>query len=272
MTGRGVRILQTADNALRVLECLKTSPNPRSLAQVTSELGLAKSVAYSLLFTLKERGFVDQDPNTRHYSLGLHLIALGQAAARRLDLRNIARSYMTELASFTKESVYLMVPGRNMSVLLDRADPQSPIQITMEIGQEGYFHAGSSNKAILAFMADEEIERIIRDVGLPSLRPDTITDPSVLRIQIGKIRESGYVYSAQESFQGIAGLAAPIFDWSGQVVASVGVAGLMQRISPRVDTLAPQVMKTAKCISKELGCVTPENAPQPIAHVDRSLS
>lgn len=255
MAVSGARILQTVDNALKVLAYLGESGEPRSLAQVTQALGLAKSVTHSLLFTLKQRGFAHQDPETREYALGLELFSLGQAAVRRLDLRRIARPAMVRLVAATGESTYLMVPGRNMSVLLDRADPPNPMRVTMEIGQEGYFHAGSSNKAILAFLPDAEIERIMQEVGLPALMVDTVTDAATLWRQIDEIRSLWHSYTEQESFEGIAGVAAPVFDWRGQVIASLGIAGLIQRLRPRRAELSRHVMSMAGAVSRQLGYV-----------------
>lgn len=248
-----VRILQTADNALRLLLYLGESGQPRSLAEIAQAMDLAKSVTHSLLVTMKLRGFVTQNPDTRQYGLGLQLVTLGQAASRRLDLRNVAHPLMAELAVLTGESVYLMVPGRNHCVLLDRADPPNPIKVTMEVGQEGRFHAGSSNKAVLAYLPDAEIDRIIREVGLPALAEATPTDQATLREQIGEIRRLGYSYTEQESFEGIAGIAAPIFGAGGRLVGSVGLGGLVQRLGPRREELARAVMQTAAEISRLLG-------------------
>lgn len=248
-----VRILQTADNALRLLLYLGESPQPRSLAEVAQALDLGKSVAHSLLVTMKARGFVAQNPDTRYYSLGLQMVTLGQAASRRLDLRNVAHPLMANLAVLTGESVYLMVPGRNHCVLLDRADPPNPVRVTMEVGQEGLFHAGSSNKAVMAFLPDAEIARIIREVGLPKLAASTTTDPALLWEQIREIRRHGYAYTAEESFEGIAGVAAPIFGAGGKLVGSVGLGGMIQRLEPRRERLAEGVLQTAAEISRLLG-------------------
>lgn len=253
MTATGARVLQTADNALRALILLGASEEPRSLAEIARELSLAKSVAYNLMFTLTRRGFAHQDAKSRRYSLGLQLVSLGNHATQRLDLRRVARTHMQLLATETSESAYLMVPGRNMCVLLDRIDPPNPLKVTMEVGQEGYLHAGSSNKAILAFLPDEEINRIIEEVGLPSLAHLTPTTPDALWEQIRAIRAQGWAYTEEESFEGIAGLAAPIFDWQGKVVGSVGIAGLIQRLRPRTDLLALHVKEIAKAVSRDLG-------------------
>jgi DNA-binding IclR family transcriptional regulator len=261
LMGNPARILQTVDNSLRILNYLGKVGQPRTLAEIAKAGGLAKSVTHSVLYTLRQRGFVEQDLLTRRYSLGLQLVTLGQVAARRLDLRTVAQPFMSELARLTDESVYLMVRGRNMCVLLDRVDPLNPLKVTMEVGQEGYFHAGSSNKAILAFLPDAEIERVIQEVGLPAFTAATITNRAALWAQVHEVRDRYYSYTEEESFVGIAGLAAPVMDRTGQVVASVGIAGVVQRLRLNQQACIPEVIRIAGGISAALGHVAGFDSP-----------
>lgn len=250
--GKAPRELRTVRNALRLLMSLAEPPGVRSVSQLSRDLGLGKSVVYSLLTTLKSFGFVEQDPH-RSYRLGYRILALAEAAQGNFGIRGVALPVMQKLARETEESVYLMVLGRFMGILLERVDPPNPIRVTMEVGQQGYLHAGSSHKVMLAFLGEEEIDEYIATTGLPRLTPHTITDPAELRRQLTEIRRRGYAYTEEESFEGIAGLAAPIFDRRGRVVASVGIAGLVQRLRVRYVNFVPLVVSAAEEISRALG-------------------
>lgn len=248
-TGRKV---QTVDNALRLVMRLAEPPGVWSVTQLSKDLGLSKSVTHSLLATLRSWGVVAQDPDNR-YRLGLQLLVLGQAVQERLALRTLALPVLQRLAAVSEESAYLMVLSEEKGTLVERIDPPNPVRVTMKVGQQGDLHAGSSHKVMLAFLPPDRIERYLQTHPLPRLTARTTTDPDVLRRQLTEIRALGYAYTEQESFEGIAGLAAPIFDRNGQVVASIGLAALVQRLRPRRAQLAPVVMEAAAEISRALG-------------------
>ena len=249
---RETRKLQTVDNALRLLMHLARARGPVGVTQLSRELGLGKSVVHSLLSTLKARRFVEQDPDSS-YRLGYQLLVLGESVQGEMGIRRLALPVMRELVDYAQEAGYLMVPGRNVGILLDRVDPDNEVRVTMEIGQVSDLHAGASSKAILAFLSPGEIEEYIRETGLPRITRDTTTDPQELREELAEIRRRGYSYSEQQLFEGIAGLAAPVLDRHGRVVASVGLASLIQRLRPRREELAPAVMDAAGQISRSLG-------------------
>lgn len=247
-----LRPLQSVDNALRTLQLLARPPGHWGVTEVARELGVSKSVAHGLLGALRARQFAEQDPHTRRYRLGPALHLLSQASGSPFEVRRLAWPVMQRLARAADESVYLMVPVGLAAVLVERADPPNPVRVTMEVGMQGPLHAGSSPKAILAFMSDEEIQSVITH-GLPSLTRRTPTNPDHLWRQVAEYRQTGYVYTEEEAFEGVAGLAAPIYGPSGRVAGSLGVAGLIQRLRPKRQALPGPVIEAAREISGMLG-------------------
>ncbi len=249
--GKG-RMLQTVEKALRLLNRLAQPPGVLGVTELSKDLGLSKSVTYSLLSTLRKWGFVQQDSDHK-YKLGIQLLVLGQFVHQSLQIRNLALPVLRRVAQCTGESTYLMLLTGDKGTLIERADPPSPLRVTMEVGEQGELHAGSSPKVMLAFLPDFLIERFLYHRPLRRFTARTVTDPEILRQQLADIRRVGYAYTEEESFEGIAGLAAPIFDSRGAVVASVGVAGLIQRLRPRIAEIAPVVKDAAAEISGALG-------------------
>lgn len=250
MTGK--RTLSTVDNALRLMVHMARPPGSWGVSQLSRDLDLGKSVVHSLLQTLKARGFVEQDADSS-YRLGYSMLALSAAVSGQMGIRQLALPEMHELARRAEEAVYLMVLGRNEGILIERVDPSNHVRVTMEVGQTGHLHAGCSHKVMLAFLSDDEIDRYIEETGLPRLTPHTVTDPEQLRRDLAEVRRHGYVYTEQESFEGIGGVAAPIFDASDRPVASISLAGFMQRLQPRSEELAGYVLAAANRISRALG-------------------
>jgi DNA-binding IclR family transcriptional regulator len=81
----------------------------------------------------------------------------------------------------------------------------------------------------MAYLPDEETQAIIRDKGLPKLSTNTITNPEDLKKELTRIRERGYSMSHGETDQGAWGVAVPVWDSNGEVVAGIGVAGPSSR-------------------------------------------
>lgn len=250
--GRG-RILQTADHAISVLMQLAEPPGEWGVSELSRALGLARSVTHSLLQTLVARGIAAQNPQSRRYYLGLALVPLADAAARRFDLRAEARAALRELAAESDECAYLIVPAGDMCVVLDRADPSQVMRVTMEVGSRGHLHAGSNPKAILAFLPDEQIERVLAARGLPKRAPRTTTEAARLRRELEEIRARGYSFTEQEMFEGIAGVAAPVFDRTGAVVASIGIGGLLGRVRAQKERHIELTLRAARDVSARLG-------------------
>ena len=86
----------------------------------------------------------------------------------------------------------------------------------------------------MAFLSQEEIQAIIRDQGLPKLCTNTITDPDELQAELARIRERGFAQSCEETDPGAWGVATPIYDRNGDVVAAIGVAGPASRFTDEV--------------------------------------
>ncbi len=249
----GSRTLQSLDTGLRVLFCLAREPGEWGTAELSRELEIPKSVVHSVLATLRLHGLAEQDRVSRRYRLGPRSLELGRAAVSRNDLRLVARPVMQRLAAVTDESAYLVVPLGGEGVLLERADPANPIRVTMEVGSRGPLHAGAAFKVILAHLPDDTVRDILNRQGLPPVGPKTPSSVAELMDQLEAIRRLGYSYTEEETFKGVAGVAAAVFDATGQVVASLSLAGLIPRFRHRLERLRDDVTSAAATISERLG-------------------
>ena len=111
--------LQTVGRALTILEMFRQQ-NTLSLPSIAKELGVGKTIAYRLVHTLTEEGFLTQDPFTKQYSLGEQALVLGFCAVHRLDVKRIAHDFLWKFHERTKISTYLTIPCGNQSLCVDR--------------------------------------------------------------------------------------------------------------------------------------------------------
>lgn len=189
--------------------------------------------AHRILAALTGRRYLARDERTRRFRLGPAALELGERARAVLDLRQAALPVLRRLARQTDETALLTVPNseRDRSVCLERVESSQPLRLSVEPGRRLPLHAGASQKALLAFLAEEDIERVAAG-SLERLCGATITDADALRADLAEVRERGWAISFEETNVGVWGVAVPLLDEDGTAVAAVGLAGPSARLSP----------------------------------------
>ncbi len=253
--------VKTIDRLVGVLDCFTRERPAWSLSELSKELGIPKSTLHRFLAALESHGILRNDPRDRRWRLGYHLLIWGSLAKDSLDLRQIARPVMDELVAATGETVILTAYQGLEVVCIERVETDHPVRMTLDVGMRRPPHAGASSKVLMAYLPEEEIQAIIREKGLPRLCVNTITDPEALYAELARIREHGYAESHEETDLGAWGVATPIFDRDGQVVAAIGVAGPRSRYTPeRAQEFVRLCWETASRISMLLGATTGSRA------------
>jgi len=246
-------ILQSVDHALAVLESFDAANPELGVTALSGRLKLAKSTVYRLLSTLAARGYVCQNPATGKYRLGLKAFEVGSLAVSQLTVREIALPLLERLRDATKETVHLGVRDGDAVIYLDKIETPHAMRMYSRTGRRAPLHCTALGKVLLAFAPSTEAARLLRR-GLRRYTPNTIIDPDVLGKELGKIREDGYALDEEEFEEGLKCVAAPLWDYSGTVVASAGIAGPHIRItSDRLPDLIAVVRETAGEISARLG-------------------
>jgi len=162
---------------------------------------------------------------------------------------------LEELHRLTQETVNLYVLDGLERVCVDRIESPQRLRVIVHIGERMPLYAGSAGKAILAFVPSEVLERILQR-PLERMTDNTITDPEKLLQELCSIRSRGYATSRSERFTDVLGLAAPVFDSTANVVASLNVAGPLVRFADaEVAQYAPKVIELASEVSRSMGYV-----------------
>jgi len=202
-------------------------------SEVARAARLPVPTAHRILAALTGRKYLARDERTRRFRLGPAALELGGRARAVLDLRQAALPVLRRLARETDETALLTVPNseRDRSVCLERVESAQPLRLSVEPGRRLPLHAGASQKALLAFLAEEEIERVAAG-SLERLCGATITDADALRANLAEVRERGWAISFEETNVGVWGVAVPLLDEDGTAVAAVGLAGPSARLSP----------------------------------------
>jgi DNA-binding IclR family transcriptional regulator len=189
--------------------------------------------AHRILAALAGRRYLARDERTRRFRLGPAALALGERARAMLDLREAALPVLRRLARETDETALLTVPNgdRDRSVCLERVESSQALRLSVEPGRRLPLHAGASQKALLAFLGADEIERVLAG-PLQQVCRATIVDAQSLRADLREIRDRGSALSLEETNVGVWGVAVPLLDEHRLAVGALGLAGPSARLSP----------------------------------------
>jgi DNA-binding IclR family transcriptional regulator len=243
------RTLSTVRNAVRALAVLAET-GPLRLTALADELGLGKSTAHLLLQTLREDGLVDYDPATSAYRVGLRVFEIGATAVEQGGFGARLIGAMEDLARRSNESVSLGVLNAGSVLFVQRIESPEILRADIRLGTRMPLHASASGKALLAAMSEEEVARLLPE-SLPATARRTLRQRDALLAELRQIRERGYASQLEEFVDGIAALAAPVFDAGGRALAALSIAGPIGRFDEA--TWATLLLPTARGMSQLCG-------------------
>lgn len=249
---RGAAI-SSVERALEVLTLFATSDQPTlGVTEIADQLGYSKAVVHRILSTCRSKGFVDSD-GARRYRLGSKFVALGLQYLERIDVRAYARPTLVRLCAATNETATLSIRSGWQRLYVDQVTPDRDVKMVVQIGDAFPLHAGSSSKALLAYLKDEECEEYFRRSHLEGLTDLTITDAQILRKELAEIRACGYAVSLGERHAGAASLAAPVFGPGSEPLAVVSLAGPVERFRHEVDDFVDILLDATRSLSEQMG-------------------
>ena len=259
---RGNQARPTMQSAGRVLQVLRSFSRDRAelgVNELARELELHPSTVSRLLATLSRADFVRLDPRTGRYRLGFAILELAGFMLADVDVRREAQPIMRELAERSQETVNLAIlAGRDAAIIEQAAGPRYFHYVSW-IGRRVPIHATAHGKVLLAF---ESLERqremlaaLATDGGeLPRVTSLTIATVAHFLAELAGVRARGYATTSGELDLDLAGVAAPIFDHMGTVIASLAIATSSARLpADRMDENGRLAVEGASAISERLG-------------------
>lgn len=246
--------VQSVDRAIAILKSFSLEKPERGIGELSHELGLHKSTVSRLVQTLQRGGLISRNPHTGRYRLGLDLLGLASQVTSYMDVREVARPVLRQLAQDCQESVNLVVLDAGQVINLEQfVPPDRQVKNIGRVGRRMYPHCTAAGKVLLAYLSPAELEQALPG-HLVSVTPHTITDPDRLVEELAFVREQGYAQASEELEEGLNALAAPIHDHNGQVVAAAGVAGPAYRLTPEhLPRLAARLLEATGQVSAWLG-------------------
>lgn len=242
---------KTVVKAFGVLERLVEAGRPAGITELSTASGLQKSNVHRLLSTLTALGYV-RKVDVSQYEPTLRMWEIGQHVYAGFGIVRTARPHMRRLVDMTGETAHLAIFDQIEIVYLDKIESPNPVRAYTAIGDRAPAYCTASGKALLAYQEAAVIEAVARTIKANT--PTTIKTFAALRQEMEFVRKRGFATNLGEFQPNVAGLAAPIRNGHGEVIAAVGIAGPLDRLRPRkVKSLAPTVMEIAVSISAAMG-------------------
>jgi DNA-binding IclR family transcriptional regulator len=240
--------------AVEILEYLAVAKRPCDLALISRDLRMNKSTLYRFLTTLVQAGYVAREETTGRYRLGAKVAWLAAQFLVAVDVRQIARPFLEQLAQVSGETVHLAILDRHEIMYIDKIDSQRAIRMASFVGSRAPIHSTAVGKVLLAYQPEAHRKQYIENVGLTACTAHTITDPTIFVDHLRQVREQGYAIDKLENEEGICCVAAPIYNHLGKVVAAISITGWnITMTDATIQSMIPLVQEKCHAVSKELG-------------------
>jgi DNA-binding IclR family transcriptional regulator len=247
--------VQSLERGLLALAALRDAPRgDLALSELAQAIGLNRSTLHRLLATLLRHGYVEQDPPTRRYRLGLAHLEMAHQAVEHLELRRRALRTMHALPAETGESVYLNVRSGTRTLCIDEVVGPRGVTLGSNVGVAMPLHSAAAGKCYLAWMEPAGRDALLDRLELARVTERTITSREALLTEVERVRRQGYAVNDEESEPGVRYAAAPVFDAAGDVTGALALGAPVLRIGPgEVEKLGAAVIAAAGRISASLG-------------------
>jgi DNA-binding IclR family transcriptional regulator len=257
---------QSLERGLRVVEVIAARGGFTSLAEISRRTGLHRSTAHHLLQTLVSIGYLRQDPASRGYELSSKLFKLTGRTWTPEQLGSVGHPFVAELARVSAEGASLAAFQDGAVTIVAKCDHDGPVRVVQDLGAERPIHATAVGKAIVAFLPRPELTGVLTRMRYERYTPKTLATREAFEAELRRIRAAGCAMDDEEHIEGIRCIAAPVYAYTGQVVASLCAVGPKSRMTrQRLRELRLPVTERARALSERLGWTEGGAAPRRVA-------
>jgi len=253
--GDGRYLVPALVRGLQALQALSGETRRLTLSELAEAIGVTRSSAYRLVYTLDHIGFLKFDAQTKTYALGPQALRIGYAYLKSRDLVAVAAPYLEHLRDITTWSAHLgELQGRDV-VYLARVATRRSVASNVQVGARLPAHATAMGRVLLSALPESEIRALYGDEALQSYSPQTPTNVEALLAQLRIDRSNGFVLQDSGFEPGVASVAAPLRDVAGEIVAAINVSAvtILTREGDLHGSLKTEILKAAEALSRDLG-------------------
>lgn len=247
---------QSVEKTMKLVEIMASHYEAMKLQSIAAEAEIPASTTLRMLNTLLQMGYVNQDPDTLKYSLSLKFAYIGEQVKRQFNITQTAHPFLINLSNAVGECSCLAIEENSEILYLDvfTNHINNILTTTQRIGKRAPMYCTGIGKLLLTNYTKEELTVYVKNTPLLPYTPKTITTLAELNLELEKIRTRGFAFDDEECDQGAKCIAAPIRDYTGNIIAGISVTAPTIRLLPeRVSAILPFLLNAAAEISAALG-------------------
>jgi IclR family KDG regulon transcriptional repressor len=252
-----VRVLDRAIDILDAFTLRHTDLNIREIVEAT---GLNRSTAIRLVANLERRGLLQEGPTPGRYRLGHRLYEMGSIVYSSLSLLEAAAGPLSALEQRVGATIILAIRSGDYSVTVASrqgvGEGFAMVTMPSKVGQVQPLTYGPIGQVLLATLDPRSAEDLLDKYPLEQYTPYSILDRDRFLERLPRVRAEGYAMEVNEVVEGLMGVAAPIFDVTGNAAGALALAFPATRESDDafLDTSIRDLKLAAAEVSANLGC------------------
>ncbi|HEY1151850.1 MAG TPA: IclR family transcriptional regulator [Pseudoduganella sp.] len=230
---------------LEVLSCFRSADKELTNQQIAERCGLPKSTVTRFTYTLTKLGYLVQD-ETGRFGLGTATLGLGSAMLSRLDIRQMARPMMQELADFSGTTVSIAVRDRLSMICVEVCRSSAALSMSLQVGSRIQLAASSIGRAYLVRATEQERKDILS-------RANELDEDAYQKMRQGldKALHDQEQFGCTTSFgdwqKDVNGIAVGFLPIGGNQIMSINCGGPASSVTPQflLDEVRPRLIEIA---------------------------
>jgi DNA-binding IclR family transcriptional regulator len=221
--GKPGALSQTVARALSILRTFDRDQREFGITEISARVRLPKTIVFRLVQTLREYDFLEQNPETTKYRIGIGAFEIGNLF-KSPALEAESAPYMRQLVDETGHTAQLAVLHRNEMVIIARMEGRGPVKYGVSVGERRPIHSSAVGKAVLSILNPEQVDAILDEMPLRKMTPHTLIERKTLLADLAQTRQRGYSVNWEENTIGVASIAAPLTSRHADTLAALALA------------------------------------------------
>lgn len=247
-------IIQSVERALRILDLFDEHETELRITEISERMQLHKSTIHSLLKTLQEQKYIDQNPENGKYRLGMKLVERGNFVVSTIDIRQAAKEYLHDLSRKTGQTTHLGILDGQEGVYIDKVVGDKAVIRYSRIGKRIPLHTSAIGKVLLAFQEPKEIQRILQGYVYTVHTERTLRSEAEFLDELEKVNQQGFAVDNLENEQSVRCIAVPIRNYENTILAAISMSTLITEVNDeKLNDFINLLKKAGLELSKKFG-------------------
>lgn len=236
--------------AAAIMETVARATRPLALSEIATACDLPAPTTFRILNLLESAGLIQREPAAKTYGVGHRMARLGLDILTNNGARAERRAILRRVVDEIGETCNLAMQNGDELVYIDRVETDWALKAELKPGSRVPLHCTSSGKLFLAQLPKARRRKMLEALSLKRYTVNTVTDVNLLEAQIDNIAQTDVGFNNEELQAGVIGVAVPVRDAGGRMIASVALQAPVARLPlARAMEYVPSLQAAASAIA-----------------------